>query len=651
MPRPLAYLLLFIALAANCYAPGAFKVAAATAAPELLDFGATWCGPCRQMEAEVRQIEARGMRVTRINVDMWPDVKAQWGVTSVPTFILTVGGRETDRLVGAQPEGVLSEWVSRSPVRAARPARTQFRARGNFAPEYLAKAQEVANQQRRNLALEWLGYELPAWQTPCDLLLVEDDTVGGGGITRFYFDGHGGLTDLNMRCGGRGDAVLHDVIPHEVFHAVLNDHIGRPLPRWIDEGAACAAETPAMRRAYNAKLVEYLRTGRGIATSELVSLQEYPRDIMPLYAQGHSLVSFLVEANGKQGFVAFVESAVDGGWEAAFKAHYDYVDLVELQASWLEWVRAGSPAAPQVVGYRGCGQCFRWRPLKRLWEHRPGFVIPRRGQSGSQGPPADSGNMVAVGPPPTAAPPADNTLPTGAPANDPSPGPNNDVAPPAQQTSPAADVGLADRLKADFEARLAEVEKKKQALIDGLQGRLNESLAETGTLRDKLKEAIKAAADQSAGAAPAADGAPTNKLDQVVTKGATWLTTEALMYMGLGAGPAGLLAFFGVRAARKHAGKYRAELDALRDRLRDEPSAGSSNVRVVPITHDNPPAAPLVARSREFVQVEVPSLTLEALQFAMDDWVKRNPGSQAAIEAIEAVARQYESGARKRRNK
>lgn len=629
-PRTLRYLLLFVALAANCYAPGAFKLAAATAVPELLDFGATWCKPCARMAEEVRQIEASGMKVTRIDVDKRPDLKAQWGVASLPTFVLVVNGREMDRLVGAQPHGVLSELVRRSPVRTA-PA-SQFRARGEFPQDVLAGAQVTANRERRKLALEWLGHELPSWDQPCDLHLAP--ATAGSGQTDFYTS-NGRASHFKISVQGTPHEIMNDVVPHEVMHTVLATHFGQHLPRWADEGAAMCTESERSRRGMQARLVEYLQTGRGIPTSQLLNMRDYPRDILPLYAQGTSLVSFLVEANGQQGFVAFLEDGLSAGWESAFKTNFDYGSLDELQNSWLEWVRAGSPRAPYAAAFRGCGQCFRWRPLKRLWEHRPGFVIPRRqaapieqtapvAQTQPEQPPA--GNMVPVGPPPVVDQTAqqDNTLPT-------SPGPNNDVPPPAtgtpaNDTQPVAQVpGLAD-LKAEFDARLADVEKKKQAIIDGLQGRLNQSLAESGALGDKLKQALKDAAAVAVGSSDqAAAGNPAEKA-------LTWFTTEALMYMGLGAGPAGLLAFFGIRAARKHAGKYRAQLDELRDRLRDEPANGTATT-----------VQPGLVRRNRYVPYETNVLD-KAWADAAAILVEKFPGYKVPLKHLEELKDQLLSG-------
>lgn len=67
----------------------------------LLDFGASWCGPCRQMEPIVRQLEAAGVPIQRIDIDEHPELAKQYRIEGVPTFVMLVDGQEVNRLVGA----------------------------------------------------------------------------------------------------------------------------------------------------------------------------------------------------------------------------------------------------------------------------------------------------------------------------------------------------------------------------------------------------------------------------------------------------------------------------------------------------------------------------------------------------------------------
>ena len=75
--------------------------------PVLVDFFATWCGPCKRLAPildEVAQEMAGKAYVYKVDIDQSPDVAARYGVTSVPTLIVFEDGQVAKQTVGAQPK-------------------------------------------------------------------------------------------------------------------------------------------------------------------------------------------------------------------------------------------------------------------------------------------------------------------------------------------------------------------------------------------------------------------------------------------------------------------------------------------------------------------------------------------------------------------
>ena len=77
----------------------------------LLDFWASWCGPCRMLSPVVDQVaeERPDVKVGKVNVDEQPELAAQFGVMSIPALLVFKNGKLVNQSVGSRPKaGVLA---------------------------------------------------------------------------------------------------------------------------------------------------------------------------------------------------------------------------------------------------------------------------------------------------------------------------------------------------------------------------------------------------------------------------------------------------------------------------------------------------------------------------------------------------------------
>ncbi len=272
----------------------------------------------------------------------------------------------------------------------------------------------TAEEYRKSLALAWLGKEIPAWSKRCEIR-VRVGTIGAGGATTFRFV-NGGVRDWKMRVQGSVERVLDSVIPHEVNHTVFASHFKRPLPRWADEGAATLFEHSSERNRQLRLLDQVHRRGQRYTMRQLLTMMEYPKDmqrVLTLYAQGYSLVDFLVQQKGRRKFIQFLEEAGRSNWEVAIRKHYDHRGIDMLDGNWDGWFLAGSPqlATPGVPS-PGVQTLARVEPTASRGVTSAPIVSPRSpAASTATLRPRSHGPVVAPDPVPAASTPRKYTRP------------------------------------------------------------------------------------------------------------------------------------------------------------------------------------------------------------------------------------------------
>ena len=82
--------------------------------PVVVDFGAEWCGPCKQLDPILEEIAAEHkdkLKVFKLNIDENPMTPQKFGVRGIPTIMIFSDGKLIDQKVGSLPKSALENWI------------------------------------------------------------------------------------------------------------------------------------------------------------------------------------------------------------------------------------------------------------------------------------------------------------------------------------------------------------------------------------------------------------------------------------------------------------------------------------------------------------------------------------------------------------
>ena len=82
--------------------------------PVLVDFSATWCGPCKQLNPIIDELSGDydgQMKIGKVDIDSSQDTAMKFGITSVPTVVFFKGGEKVDTIVGLNSKAVYQKKI------------------------------------------------------------------------------------------------------------------------------------------------------------------------------------------------------------------------------------------------------------------------------------------------------------------------------------------------------------------------------------------------------------------------------------------------------------------------------------------------------------------------------------------------------------
>ena len=247
--------------------------------PTLLDFTATWCGPCREMRPAIDALSAKGYRVKPSDIDESPELAKRYEVHSVPTFVMVdPKGRELARTEGFQPATQLAEMY--------REARAKIIPAEDDRPAEVATATPVEDTEP---APEGRSPANPKpWQTVVRIRVHGNGSIGFGSGTIIHSTADEAII---LTCAHifklEGKQQAHpSKFPQPVSVDLFDGQIrGRQPAQVLFANESHRGEVIDYNFNTDVGLVR-IRAGRRLPASPVVSADWKPKANLPMYAVG-----------------------------------------------------------------------------------------------------------------------------------------------------------------------------------------------------------------------------------------------------------------------------------------------------------------------------------------------------------------------------
>lgn len=234
----------------------------------------------------------------------------------------------------------------------------------NTPPEFI----EAAERARIHSAEYWTGKRLPNWADDCEIRWKQTSGSAGGAAHFSFIDGE--VTGWSLDLQGPFNAVLRDVIPHEVDHMVRASIVRRRIPRLLDEGAACMFERGDDWDEY---VKSFERAADVPAMWASLDADSYPDgDVGPFYGFGVSLTRFLILNHGKEKTLELMRGRPSERWQDILGE-----SIEDTQQAWITYFR-GQIRKPviRLISTEYCPPCKQfWREYQAHAPALPYVVV------------------------------------------------------------------------------------------------------------------------------------------------------------------------------------------------------------------------------------------------------------------------------------
>lgn len=212
--------------------------------------------------------------------------------------------------------------------------------------EFAAEVLSQAELYRRELALAWLGEELPTGQGPAIIHVRVSDEKDEA--STWPMDSEKREHHL-VWITSSADLALGSTLAHEMTHVVLATRYGDDFPVWANEGIAGICDDTATKRIRAGLLRNFARRRTWPQVAEVLRSKNISPADQQSYTVSVSLTRYLLSRGDKAQFLRFATDGQHAGWDQAAKSVYGFASVKELATAWQAWATAHPDAELEAV--------------------------------------------------------------------------------------------------------------------------------------------------------------------------------------------------------------------------------------------------------------------------------------------------------------